>query len=70
MINLILPDKGMHPEGYLYWLVPFYQVAGARALYKRTWVKSFFKMLLVWIMYSFVWIVGAIFIATLAFIDL
>lgn len=70
IINLILPDKGIHPEGYLFWFVPIYQVAGAKALYKRTWVKSFFKMLLVWIMYSFVWIVGAILIAALAFIDL
>ncbi len=70
LINLVLPDKAIHPEGYLFWLVPIYQVAGARALYKRSWVKSFFKMLLVWFMYSFVWIVGAILIATLAFIDL
>jgi len=70
IINLVLPDKGIHPEGYLFWFVPIYQVVGARALYKRTWVKSFFKMLLVWIMYSFVWIIGAILIAALAFIDL
>ena len=67
LINLILPDKAVHPEGYLFLLVPFYQVVGARKLYKRSWVKSFFKMMLVWFMYSFVWIVGAITIVALAF---
>lgn len=67
LVNLIIPGKNVYPEGYLFCLVPVYQVVGARSLYRKSWVKSFFKMSLVWMMYSFIWIIGAIVIAALAF---
>jgi len=69
-VNLIFKNHSTAWIGYLYFLVPIYQVIGAKRLYHRKWINSFFKMTLVWMMYSFVWLIGLIIIATLSFLDL
>ncbi|MCG8580805.1 MAG: DUF3667 domain-containing protein [Bacteroidales bacterium] len=69
-VNLIFKNYSTAWIGYLYFLVPIYQVVGARRIYKRKWINSFFKMTLIWMMYGFVWLVGLIIIATLSFFGL
>lgn len=68
--NLIFTNYSIAWIGYLYLLVPIYQVIGARRLYQRKWGNTFFKMTFVWMMYGFVWILGLIIIATLSFFGL
>ncbi|WP_430816610.1 DUF3667 domain-containing protein [Carboxylicivirga sp. RSCT41] len=69
-VNLIFKNHSTAWIGYLYFLVPIYQVIGARRIYKRKWINAFFKMTLIWMMYGFVWLVGLIIIATLSFVGL
>ena len=69
-VNLIFKNYPTAWIGYLYFLVPIYQVIGARRLYKRKWFNSFMKMTLVWMMYGFVWLIGLIAIAALSFVGL
>jgi hypothetical protein len=70
LLVVCFPGRATHPEGYLFWLVPVYQLIGARKLYKRTWVKSFFKLLLIWVCYSFVLLIVGVIIASLAFFNI
>ncbi|MCU4154640.1 DUF3667 domain-containing protein [Carboxylicivirga sp. A043] len=69
-VNLIFKNHSTAWIGYLYFLVPVYQVIGARRIYKRKWINAFFKMTLIWMMYTFVWLVGLIIIAALSFVGL
>jgi len=69
-INIIFPNHSTAWTGYFFLLAPIYQVIGARKLYKRKWVNTFFKMTLVWMMYCFVWFIGLIALAAFAFIGL
>lgn len=66
-VALIFPNSNTAWMGYLYWSLPIYQVIGARRLYKRKWVSTFFKMTLVWFMYGFVWLVGLIMLLVFSF---
>ncbi|WP_430810217.1 MULTISPECIES: DUF3667 domain-containing protein [unclassified Carboxylicivirga] len=68
--NLIFKNQSLSWLGYLYILVPAYQIVGAKKLYDRKWVNTFFKMTLVWIMYSFVWLIGLIALIALTFMGL
>jgi rRNA maturation protein Nop10 len=69
-VNLIFKNHSTGWIGYLYFLVPIYQVVGARRIYKRKWINAFFKMTLIWMMYGFVWLIGLIIIAALSFVGL
>jgi hypothetical protein len=69
-VNLIFKNYSVAWIGYLYLLVPLYQIIGARRLYNRKWINTFFKMTLVWVMYSFVWLIGLIILAALSFFGL
>ncbi|WP_439184242.1 DUF3667 domain-containing protein [Carboxylicivirga taeanensis] len=66
-VNLIFKNQSVSWIGYLYLLVPAYQIIGAKKLYHRKWLNTFFKMTLVWMMYSFVWLVGLIALVALTF---
>ncbi len=70
VVNIIFKNHSVAWIGYLYLLVPLYQIIGARRLYHRKWISTFFKMTLVWMMYSFVWLIGLIALATLTFFGL
>jgi len=69
-VNLIFPNQATAWIGYLYFLTPIYQVIGAKRLYKRKWINTFFKLTLVWMMYGFVWLLGLIVLATITFFGL
>ncbi|MBK3518340.1 DUF3667 domain-containing protein [Carboxylicivirga marina] len=69
-VNIIFKNQSVARIGYLYFLVPLYQVVGAKRIYKRKWFNSFVKMTLIWMMYGFVWLLGLIIIATLSFVGL
>ncbi len=69
-IALIFPNQNTAWMGYLFWAVPIYQVIGARRLYKRKWVATFFKLTLVWFMYGFVWLVGLIVLLVFSFVGM
>ncbi|MBS2212969.1 DUF3667 domain-containing protein [Carboxylicivirga mesophila] len=69
-VNIIFKNYSVGWIGYLYFLVPLYQIIGAKQLYHRKWINTFFKMTLVWMMYSFVWLIGLILLATLTFFGL
>ncbi len=68
--NLIFKNHSVAWIGYLYFLVPVYQIVGARRLYNRKWINTFFKLTLVWMMYSFVWFIGLIALIALTFFGL
>jgi len=67
---LIFPDHNTGWVGYLYFLTPIYQVIGARKLYQRRWISTFFKLTLVWFMYGFIWFVGLITLAVFSFVGM
>ena len=69
-VNLIFKNYSTGWIGYLYFLLPVYQVIGARRLYQRRWFSAFMKMTLVWMMYGFVWFIGLIILAALSFVGL
>ncbi|MBR8535661.1 DUF3667 domain-containing protein [Carboxylicivirga sediminis] len=69
-VNIIFKNYSVGWIGYLYFLVPLYQIIGAKRLYHRKWINTFFKMTLVWMMYGFVWLIGLIILATLTFFGL
>ena len=64
---LLFPNSSTAWTGYLYFLTPVYQVVGARKLYQRKWVNTFFKLTLVWFLYGFVWLVGLITLFVITF---
>lgn len=68
--NLIFPNHNVGWIGYLAFLIPIYQVIGARNIYKRRWIPTFFKMTLVWFMYGFIWFVGLITLAVFSFVGM
>ncbi|MCU4175653.1 DUF3667 domain-containing protein [Carboxylicivirga sp. N1Y90] len=69
-VALIFPNHDTTWMGYLFWTLPIYQVIGARRLYKRKWVSTFFKMTLVWFMYGFVWLIGLVTLLVFSFIGM
>lgn len=69
-VSLIFTKYDTGWLGYLLLLIPIYQVIGARKLYKRTWIKSFFKMTFVWFMYGFVLFVGLVVLAVFSFLGM
>ncbi|MCU4166256.1 DUF3667 domain-containing protein [Carboxylicivirga caseinilyticus] len=64
---LIFPNHSTAWTGYLYLLMPVYQVIGARKLYKRKWTSTFFRLTLVWFLYGFVWFIGLITLVAFTF---
>jgi len=64
---LLFPNNGTAWTGYLYLLTPVYQIIGARKLYQRKWVNTFFKLTLVWFLYGFVWLIGLITLIVITF---
>lgn len=52
---------------YSLFLIPVYQIIGARRLYQRKWSTTFFKLTLVSFMYSIVWLIGLISLAIITF---
>lgn len=70
VINLIFPGNTSHWEGHLFWLVPIYQIIGARILYNRSWIRSALKMMGVWFLYLFFLVIGTLTVASFAFFDM
>ncbi|MBS2099511.1 DUF3667 domain-containing protein [Carboxylicivirga linearis] len=64
---LLFPNHSTAWTGYLYLLTPIYQVVGARKLYHRKWINTFFKLTLVWFLYGFVLLVGLITLFVITF---
>ncbi|TAJ10747.1 DUF3667 domain-containing protein [Marinilabiliaceae bacterium JC017] len=70
VINMIFPGNTSHWEGHLLWLVPIYQIVGARILYNRSWIRSTLKMMGVWFLYNFFLLIGTLTVASFAFFDM
>lgn len=53
LIKLIFPDKTIHWENYLYWLIPINFFFGMKKYYGRSYVRTFFNIAFLFIIYSF-----------------
>jgi hypothetical protein len=53
LIKLIFPDKTIHWENYLYWLIPINFFFGMKKYYDRSYVRTFFNIAFLFIIYSF-----------------
>jgi hypothetical protein len=51
-IDLLWPNRSTHPELYLGYIVPIYLYLGNLKLYKKGWVATLFRMLLIGVLYS------------------
>lgn len=69
-VALIFPNHSTLWMGHLCWSIPIYQVIGARRLYKRRWLATFFKMTFVWFMYGFILTVGLITLVVVTFVGM
>jgi hypothetical protein len=51
MIQWILPEKLWEHENYLGYLIPLYAVAGARNLFRKSWISTSWRILVIYLIY-------------------
>lgn len=65
--GLAFPSKNIHPENYLLFLFPVYAMAGALRVYKRHWLRTGIRLLVLICTYLFVAAIVTAFIVYLSF---
>ena len=65
--GLAFPSKSVHPENYLLYLFPVYAMAGALRVYKRHWLRTGIRLLVLICTYLFVAAMVTAFIVFLSF---
>lgn len=51
LFQMVLPENRWEPENYLGYLIPVYAVAGARNLFRRNWLSTTWRVMLIFLIY-------------------